>query len=35
MLGSDLKLTQSGQVHARGAPAGLKGELLVTLPAAE
>lgn len=26
--GWGMKLTQSGQVHARGAPAGLKGELL-------
>ena len=25
--GWGMKLTQSGQVHARGAPAGLKGEL--------
>ena len=26
--GWGMKLTQSGQVHARGAPAGLKGESL-------
>lgn len=26
--GWGMKLTQSGQVHARGAPSGLKGELL-------